>query len=239
VVGVGAADTGSAKDRTPDLSVIGHANSTGPWRAEHGFVAGERQEADVALFHVDGNDTRSLGSVDCEGHSLFPADGADGIQVLDNPTHIRAVIQDDKGRVAFDGPTNVFWIQISFSVRCNEGGFGPCLHPVVHGPDHRVVFQQGRYDVIANSDHAVDDQVQAHGGIQGEHHAVGIFLDSCGYEARVEEVRKKLPRPVDHLLGPQSQVAPRPPRVHTILPIEIPGGIVHHIGLREAGGGII
>jgi hypothetical protein len=85
----------------------------------------------------------------------------------------------------------------------------------------------------------VDDEVERHGGVQGENQPVGVLWLACLDQTLIKERGKPLAGGVDHLLRLHTQIASGSARIHAVLAVKIADGVVYLGRFRIARGGII
>ena len=74
---------------------VAEADAPGSLRAVESFMAGEAEDIDVLLHHVDGEDACALGSVDDENQIVLPAKSADPFQIHRITGDIRSMVDHD------------------------------------------------------------------------------------------------------------------------------------------------
>src|ERR1019366_562881 len=91
------------------------------------FVAGEGDDVDVHLLHVDRNDAGGLSGIHDEGHVAPAADPSDLPDRLHRAQYVRAVVNDHQLGVRPHRPGNIVRVDESCAIEGDEGRFRPVV----------------------------------------------------------------------------------------------------------------
>src|SRR5208283_3165194 len=122
----------------------------------------------------------------------------------------------------------------SIAAERNIGGFGPVVaHHVIYRPDHRVVLQVSRDNVVAGGNKTGDDEVESIGYVVAEDQPVrGVLIAT-------EELRHALAQAVEQRAGLHGQIVTTAAGVDAVRTVELVHEAINAFRLRPDGGCIV
>ena len=152
-----------------NVYAFAHAQSARALRAHERLVPGEAQHIDLHFFHVDGQHARALRGVHEEHQSVRVRKLSNARKIKHIARQIRGVRADDGTGIGAQKLLKIRIVDVPLPVRGNKAQRNALLpFQPVERPQHGVVLQVRRNDVVAAADAAVNGDIQRFGRVAGE-----------------------------------------------------------------------
>ena len=152
-----------------------HIQNSGSERAQQPLMTGSGQQVDRRARNIDRQVPSGLCGIDEKERPCRAGHLAHGIDRLDRSRYVRRVDERDQPRVVAERALHLVGIDASVAVAWNVRHFHAAIAQVPQRPQHRVVFDGRRDDVIARSQEAVQRQVQTVRPVKRENDLLGLL----------------------------------------------------------------
>ena len=192
----------------------------------HTDKGGRTQPGQIQRQH-----TGRLGGIHDQRNALLDAQSVVLLQGRKAAKHVGNMVDNDTAGVGPQGLGHAHAGSRSVKQRPAGHGIGdPFFRQMLQGPHHRIVLIAGDDGVAAPVQKALNGDVQAVGGIHGEHHPFGVL--------QVKKLRRRFPAVIDHPGGVHGRPVPGTAGIGAFG--HGPGhGLADGRGLLQGGGGSI
>jgi len=234
MVGVDRINPRAAGACMTDFDIIAHAKPADTGTSHKRLVAGERDDIDIHLFHVDRDDACCLRRIGRKQYIRLLAYSADFLERLDRAQDVGAVIDHDKFRIFFKCGSYVIRIDKTVGIEWDIGNLNSMIaDKMIYWSDNGVVLQVGRNDMVAWTKEPPDDEVESVGGIISETEAFG------GLGVSAEKFGQALAKVLDNVAGLDCQIESGAAGIDTAALIKIDHEFIDRFGFRPGGGRVI
>ena len=223
---------GAAHHQGFGVDTVAQRQNTRAVRPKQPLVAGHGYHVGTERLGADIQHTGGLGGVHQQGNAVFPADGAQPGNGLNDPGDIAGVAHHHQGGAGRDVFLQYMGLQDAHAVRRQhlEGDLPPG-GVALEQAHHRVMLAVGAKHLIPLLQHAADGQVDGLGAVLGEHDALWLL--------HAQQAGGFLTAGLYHPSGLQGQAVTAPAGIAAQL-LHGAGNGADHLGrLGKAGGGVI
>ena len=135
---------GAAGPRVPDLDPLADVEPADAGGAEQGLVAGEGDDIQELLLHVNRDLARGLRGVDGKGDAGLAAVSPDLPDRLDGPDDVGGMVDDDQAGVRPEPLADLVGIDKARAVEGDVVDLDAVPREMVERPQHRVVLDGRR-----------------------------------------------------------------------------------------------
>ena len=138
-------------------------------------MAGETENIDAHLLHINGEHPRRLGCVHDEEKAVTLRNLSHPRDVHHISREVRPVGRDNRPRLRTDEGLEFRVVGIAFPVCLHKGQRYPLLLHLIKGAEHRIVLQHRGDDVVPGNEDSLDGDIQGLRGIAGKYHLLRIL----------------------------------------------------------------
>ena len=138
-------------------------------------MAGETENIDAHLLHINGEHPRRLGCVHDEEKAVTLRNLSHPRDVHHISREVRAVGRDNRPRLRTDEGLEFRVVGIAFPVCLHKGQRYPLLLHLIKGAEHRIVLQHRGDDVVPRIQDSLNGDIQSLRGIAGKYHLLRIL----------------------------------------------------------------
>src|SRR3990170_5137124 len=144
--------------------------------AQRTFVSCEGEHIDKALVNVNFTHPCCLCCINKKYDIIFPCNSANLLDRLNRTDDVRGMRHDNQAGFGCDGILDIIWVNKAI-LRIPYLGYGNDISPfkTVEGAGYGVVFEIGRYGVVAGLKQTFNSHINGIGCIKGKNKPITIL----------------------------------------------------------------